>query len=287
MSAVNIPGMPQIVRENQLVPVMYDIEHETLLPDYADLANKVSSRTVAVLYAQLWGVRNDLGDLRRFCDKHGLALIDDAAESFEGLSHTGSKYADMTFYSFGIIKTAAAFGGAITILRGPASEHAEMKRIIEGYRIETNAEFKARLKITLKIFAMTDEPLGNKIARTLFNLVDFDYKSAVVDKLRRSFVVGIDYASKFKLQINIANLAMLVYKMQNLNSADFVARKKWMNKCAIELHQNGVGVPGIACEDRGFWLFPVTMEDKDTAYRALNARGIDAYMGGTQLRLNE
>ena len=34
MSAVNIPGMPQIVRENQLIPVMYDIEHDTLLPDY-------------------------------------------------------------------------------------------------------------------------------------------------------------------------------------------------------------------------------------------------------------
>ena len=111
------------VRENQLVPVMFDIEHDTLLPDYEDLASKVSSRTVAVIYAQLWGVRNDLAELRRFCDKHGLMLIDDAAESFEGLGYTGSKLADMSLFSFGIIKTACAFGGGIVVLRGPANEH--------------------------------------------------------------------------------------------------------------------------------------------------------------------
>ena len=133
----------------------------------------------------------------------------------------------------------------------------------------------------MKLFAIIEEPLGNKIARTLFNFINFDYKTTVVDKLRRSFVVGIDYAKKFKLQINIANLAMLVYKMQNLDSAELVARKKWMAKCAKELHDNGIGIPGIACEDRSFWLFPVTTEDQDTAFRALNARGIDAYMGGT------
>ena len=85
-----------------------------------------------------------------------------------------------------------------------------MKKIIEGYPVETTRAFKERLAITMKLYAIIEEPLGNKVARTLFNFVNFDYKTHVVDKLRRSFVVGIDYAKKFKLQINIANLAMLV-----------------------------------------------------------------------------
>jgi hypothetical protein len=43
-------------------------------------------------------------------------------------------------------------------------------------------------------------------------------------------------------------------------------------------------VPGVDAVDRGFWLFPVAVDDPGAAVAAFTRRGIDAYRGLSQLR---
>ena len=43
-------------------------------------------------------------------------------------------------------------------------------------------------------------------------------------------------------------------------------------------------MPGYAVADRSFWLFPVIVADLKLCDKMLNRRGVDAYLGATQLK---
>jgi len=49
--------------------------------------------------------------------KHKIPLFEDCAEGYSGNSYNGDPNADITVFSFGPIKTATAFQGAISIIR--------------------------------------------------------------------------------------------------------------------------------------------------------------------------
>jgi dTDP-4-amino-4,6-dideoxygalactose transaminase len=49
--------------------------------DPADVERRITSRTRAVVAVHLWGYPARVGALRRLCDAHGLALIEDAAQA--------------------------------------------------------------------------------------------------------------------------------------------------------------------------------------------------------------
>jgi len=47
---------------------------------------------------------------------------------------------------------------------------------------------------------------------------------------------------------------------------------------------NSIMIPGYAMNKRSFWLFPVIVPDVELCSKMLNKRGVDAYLGATQLR---
>jgi dTDP-4-amino-4,6-dideoxygalactose transaminase len=51
-----------------------------------------------------------------------------------------------------------------------------------------------------------------------------------------------------------------------------------------ELTKAGIFVPGYKIKKRGFWLFPIIVPNKVLFAEYLNARGVCAYRGATQLR---
>lgn len=60
-----------------------------------------------------------------------------------------------------------------------------------------------------------------------------------------------------------------------------------LSQAQSQLTQAGVNVPGRDCKNRTFWLYPIITENPKLAFEILNARGIDAYLGATQLDLVE
>jgi len=65
------------------VPVFVDIHPDTLLMDPALLEGALTSRTRAVMPVHLMGHPCDMDAIGAFCDAHGLALIEDAAQSID------------------------------------------------------------------------------------------------------------------------------------------------------------------------------------------------------------
>ena len=81
----------------------------------------------------VFGVRYDSSAICEMAGKYNIPVLEDTAESFIGPSFTGCPESEMTFFSFGPIKTNTAFGGAVAIVRDP-EVLAEMRVMHSKYQ---------------------------------------------------------------------------------------------------------------------------------------------------------
>src|SRR6185503_3572725 len=99
-------------------PVFVDVEADTCTIDVEKIARAISPKTRAILPVHLFGQMADLEPLRDICAKHGLVLIEDAAQA-HGAEYQGRRagaYGDIGCFSFYPTKNLGAFGeaGALT-----------------------------------------------------------------------------------------------------------------------------------------------------------------------------
>jgi dTDP-4-amino-4,6-dideoxygalactose transaminase len=104
------------------VPVFADVDPATLNLDPADAAARVTARTVGVMGVHLYGRPFEVGAIQELCDRHGLWLVEDAAQA-HGASLDGRKVGTfgLAAWSFYPTKNLGAYGdgGAVT---GPDAE---------------------------------------------------------------------------------------------------------------------------------------------------------------------
>ena len=102
-TAINIPDMVSVVERHGLkvVPVDLDLDSLAPKPELVELA--VTDKTVAILAAHLYGKWINLDKVFQVAHSHGLYVLEDCAESFQGLGRKGHKLSDLTFFSFGSI----------------------------------------------------------------------------------------------------------------------------------------------------------------------------------------
>jgi len=124
-------------------PVFIDVDPDTALMDPAHLPAKLTSRTKAVIPVHLGGVACDMAPIERFCDQHGLHLIEDCAQAI------GATYRGRSVGSFGTgcfslhpLKTLAACGdgGFITTANENLAQRLRKLRSL-GHRDRDRVDF--------------------------------------------------------------------------------------------------------------------------------------------------
>ena len=101
------------VTENGAEPVFVDC-NEYFQIDETKIEEAITSRTKAVLVTNLYGQTCDLKTIRAICDNHGIAMLEDCAQShgahFDG--KMSGTYGDISCFSFYPTKPLGAFGDA-------------------------------------------------------------------------------------------------------------------------------------------------------------------------------
>jgi dTDP-4-amino-4,6-dideoxygalactose transaminase len=99
-------------------PVFVDIEPDTVTIDISQVERAITSRTRAILPVHLYGQMAQLDPLLEICDRHGLALIEDAAQAHGAMYHgrRAGAVGRVGCFSFYPSKNLGAYGegGAIT-----------------------------------------------------------------------------------------------------------------------------------------------------------------------------
>jgi 8-amino-3,8-dideoxy-alpha-D-manno-octulosonate transaminase len=108
-------------------PVFAEVD-ETMQLDPADLANRLSKRTKAIMPVHLGGVAVDMDPLLDFARQHGLKVIEDAAQSCGSLykgKHVGT-LGDVGCFSFQLEKNITSGEGGIVV----TDDHEAFRRAV-------------------------------------------------------------------------------------------------------------------------------------------------------------
>jgi len=95
-------------------PVFVDIDPDSHLIDLDKLEAKITDKSRAVLFVDIYGQCPDLLRIRKICDRYNLVMIEDAAHSLGTTWHgkTVGSQADYTCFSFNPVKNLGAMGDA-------------------------------------------------------------------------------------------------------------------------------------------------------------------------------
>ena len=109
----------QALQWNGMTPVFVDIEPDTFNLDPDRIEAAITPRTTAILPVHCYGVPCDVQAIRTIADKHGLAVIYDAAQAF-GVRRGGDsilRQGDASTVSFHATKVFNTFEGGVVVCR--------------------------------------------------------------------------------------------------------------------------------------------------------------------------
>lgn len=269
-SAVTHPDMPRIAAHHGLVPIPIDLDPETLAPRPDAMWRAVTPRTRMLVVAHLFGGLVDVDFAADLCDRHGLLLVEDCAQAFRGPAYAGSPLADVSMFSFGVLKTMTALGGALLTVR----QHSLLGRMRARQRTWREQPRRAHLKRLLQTAAfigLTRPAPYALLARATGEGFDRTVNSAV-----RAFPAGStdELVRRLEQTPSAPLLRLLHHRLATFDTRRLEARAVYGEELSAmlpaKLH------PGGRALDRTHWLFPVTARDPQRLVEAVRARGFDA-----------
>jgi perosamine synthetase len=275
VSAVTHPDMVRIVRGHGLRAVPVDIDPRTLAPLPSALEAALTPRTRVVLVAHLFGGRMDLDNVAWFAREHGLSLVEDCAQAFQGPEQVGDTAADVAMYSFGALKSSTALGGAVLWMRDRGVRRT-MRHMQARYPVQRRTAYMKKLLISLGLLTVSrPRPYGLLAQFCAWLGADLD---AIVNRAVRAFPSGEPERVFYRRLRQRPCKPLLTVLARRLGSFDRVrlalrsaAGERFAQKMRIaDAH------PGGRSLRRTHWLFPVTVRDPGSLILNLRMRGLDA-----------
>jgi dTDP-4-amino-4,6-dideoxygalactose transaminase len=116
-----LAAIPALVVAMGLEPVFVDADPVTHQLDPEDLERAITPRSRAVLATHLFGLACDMERIAAVAERHGLAVLEDCAQSCGGRIHGRAlgSFGDLAFFSFNTGKNISCFGGGVLVGRDP------------------------------------------------------------------------------------------------------------------------------------------------------------------------
>lgn len=111
-------------------PVFADIQYRTGNLDPADVEHRITPRTKVIMAVHWAGYPCDLAEIQAIADRHGLAVVEDAAHAL-GATYRGKaigSLSDYTCFSFQAIKHLTTGDGGALCARDPEKARAVLRR---------------------------------------------------------------------------------------------------------------------------------------------------------------
>jgi len=196
------------ITANDLIPVLVEPDEKTFNLDPMLIEQHITPKTKAILPVHLYGQLADMGPINQIARKHGLLVIEDAAQAHGAENTEGKKtgnLGDAAAFSFYPGKNLGALGdgGAVTT---NDDELAKMIRVLRNYGSDKKYHHKykgmnsrldelqaAVLSVKLKYLGADNEKRRDIARRYLKeiknNRIDLPYYSGGKDHVFHQFVI--------------------------------------------------------------------------------------------------
>jgi perosamine synthetase len=271
MSALTIPDMWKVVEQHGLVPVPVDVDARTLAPRLESLQRAASPRTRILLVAHLFGTRVPLEPLSAIARERGWLLLEDCAQSFTGADSKGDPLADVSMFSFGPIKTAAALAGGVLCVRDAAIlDQMRVRQLAQP--VQGRGAFAQRILKYAALKALTIPILYSGFVRAC--ALTGTSHDKVIQGTVRGFAGG-DFFQKIRRQPSAPLCALIA---RRLRASDGVRVRK-RAEIALELRRalgKSVEIAGGDSKLHSYWVFTIQSDEPARAVEALREHGFDA-----------
>lgn len=279
ITGINIADMTRIIESFGYIAVALDVDAATLTPDPAEITEKIGSATRGLVVAQLFGGHSDITPVIEVAHRHGLIVIEDSAQAFTTRSALGARQSDVRLFSFGLLKTGTALGGAVVEV-GDAKLRQAMREIQSGWPRQTRSSYAARIAKAFMILL-----LQRPTAYSLFSRLCAAAGSSSATVVRR-FTRGFgshDTAALLRAlrqQPCAPLLAMLARRLATEDGSRVARRAETGEQIFAALS----GVPDARARCLGYgqtrrthWLLPISVSDPEDLRRELSQAGFDAH----------
>ena len=269
-SALTVPDMPHIARQHGLRPVPLDIDPLTTAWDARALERLIGPRTRAVVLAHLFGARLDVEPAVAVARRYGVAVVEDCAQAYAGPGWSGHQQADLTLFSFGPMKIATAFGGAIARVRHPQLR-AEMTAILERDPVQPTREFLRRV-LLFGVLKWASTPSIFAALVSLANLLVFDRESWI-----RAVTRNVPRESLMPHIRRRPCAALLGLLERRLGEGEAPVTRRVEPGCALfRTLGREVELPTRGALTHAYWMVPVLVRDREAVKSHLRSQGFDA-----------
>jgi len=278
VSALTIPDMVRIIREHGLVPVPLDLDPNLAFPPVAQIASRVTSRTRAVLIAHLFGATPPLDEHIAIARARKLLFIEDCAQAFRGRDYAGHPDADVSFFSFGTIKTATALGGAVARVRD-GELLARMRQGQARHGVQSRAAYFGRI-VKYMLLKTLSYRLPFQCLVGALRVLGRDH-----DRLLNSSVSGFVADRLFELirqQPCAPLLDTLRRRIGEFDGGRLLRHAERGRRLARAL-RGTYACPAAHVAPHAFWVFPILTDTPDLLRRELARHGFDATQGQSMI----
>lgn len=196
-AALTAPYTAVAILQAGAVPVFADVDPQTYTLDPAAAEQAVTSQTRAIVPVHLYGRLADMAGIHEVAQRHGLTVVEDAAQA-HGARRDGTRagaYGDAAAFSFYPTKNLGAFGDAGAVVSDDATLVERVKLLREGGRksaLDTPLEGRSSRMDTLQAAALRAKlsrlELWNRRRRELASR--YDEGLAAAERLRVPVVPG-------------------------------------------------------------------------------------------------
>lgn len=277
VSAATIQDMPRILIEHGLRPIPVDLDMARLAVDTARLAELITPQTRGILVAHLFGATMDLNPIVEFARSHGLFVIEDCAQAFQGAGYRGHPDSDVRLFSFGLIKTATAVGGGVLIFRDRTLRDS-VSRFMSTWPSQSRIDYFRRI-----CRAAALKGASSRWAFTAFAVMCRwcgATHDAVLSRSVRGFA-GPDFFRRIRRQPSPALLAVLSRRLSRPVESSLTHRIELAQRILNALPD--VSRPGSETITHTHWILPIYHDDADGMITFLWQHGFDATRGASSM----
>jgi len=234
-----------------------------------------------VVVAHLFGGRVDLAPIARECQRHRVLLVEDCAQGFQGAEDGGDALADVSMFSFGILKTGTSLGGAMLTVRD-TDLLARMRRLQARWPVQApRSQLKRVIQAAAFVVLTRPVPFG-VLARLCARLgVDFD---RLVNSAAKAFPADTpaQLVRRLERRPGAPLLMLMERRLLTFDHVRLIQRAAAGRRLAALLPL-GWHVGGAAL-DHTHWLFPIVTDHADEIIAAARAAGFDAARSASSVK---
>lgn len=262
------------------VPVFADIERETCNIDAKSVEALIGPDTGAVMVTHFYGLMCDVERIAEICAKHGVPLVEDAAQAFGGRRNGrfAGTFGTAGIYSFGMYKNVNAFFGGAVATNDPALAE-RIRAEIAAWPYQGLGGY-AKKVISAAIIDVVTHPLVFRIFTFwLFRWAFLNNVNAINNKLKIDLdpKLSRELPADYKIRMSPLQARLILEQLDGVDAKALLRRR-----AAKQWHEGLKDIPELIIppllEDGShiYWYFPIQYEHRHklVAYAMQHGRDI-------------